>query len=83
MALQVFDWVQNLAEFGRGSNNAVRREVLGTASSNRTVDGVSLCLQKRKPFDILAEGPKCQSGTPCRIQTCDLWLRRPALYSLS
>ena len=83
MALRVFDWMQRLPEIWRGSKMGTRREILESVTLNRTVSDVSLCTEKRKPFDFLAEGRLVQSGTPYRIQTCDLWLRRPALYSLS
>jgi hypothetical protein len=29
---------------------------------NFTLDGVSLVMTIRKPFDVLAEGPSCHSG---------------------
>jgi len=28
------------------------------------MSNVSLCTEKRKPFDVLAEGPKSEAGTP-------------------
>ena len=83
LAVRLFDWTQKLPEIWLGSNITARREILEAICSNRTLTDVSLCLAKRKPFDILAERPSVQIGTPCRIQTCDFWLRRPALYSLS
>lgn len=58
-ALAVFDWSQNAAEVWRSSNSAVRREILDCLCLNRTLSDVSLCTVKRKPFDILAEGPVC------------------------
>ena len=78
LALKVFDWTQRLPEIWRGSNITARREILETTCSNRTLTDVSLCLAKRKPFDILAERPEIEGGTPCRIQTCDFWLRTPS-----
>ncbi|TET37966.1 MAG: recombinase family protein [Planctomycetota bacterium] len=57
MALSVFDFSQNLANIWRGSNSAVRREILNCVSSNRTISNVSLVMIKRKPFDFLAERP--------------------------
>ena len=56
-AVAIFDWSQNAAEIWRGSNNAVRREILDCVCLNRTLSDVSLYTVKRKPFDILAEGP--------------------------
>ena len=55
-ALAVFDWSQNAAQTWRGSNNAVRREILDAICLNRAVSDVTLVTVKRKPFDILAEG---------------------------
>ena len=55
-ALALFDWTQRAADVWRGSNPAIRREILGCVCLNRTLGDVSLCLEKRKPFDIFAEG---------------------------
>ncbi|NLW50602.1 MAG: hypothetical protein GXY85_07115 [Candidatus Brocadiaceae bacterium] len=64
MALRVFDWAQRLGELWRGLNIERRRAILETVCSNRLLDDVSLRLEKRKPFEVLAKGPECQSGTP-------------------
>ncbi len=69
MALRVYDWTRRIAETWRGSKMEVRREILETVSLNRTLSDVSLCTQKRKPFDILAERPKSRNGTPKGIRT--------------
>lgn len=37
--------------------NAVRRQILDSVCLNRTVGDLTLCLEKRKPFDIFAERP--------------------------
>lgn len=71
-ALTVFDFSQNLVDIWRGSNFAVRREILDCVSSNRTLSPVSLALTKRKPFDILAEGPILKKSRDERIRTSDL-----------
>lgn len=55
-ALALFDWTQRAADAWRGSNPAIRREILDCVCLNRTLGDVSLCLAKRKPFDIFAEG---------------------------
>ena len=55
-ALALFDWTQRAADTWRGSNTAVRREILDCVCLNRTLGDVSLCLAKRKPFDVFAEG---------------------------
>lgn len=56
MAFTVFDWCQNADEHWRRSNSAVRRRILDSVSLNRTLSDASLCLTKRKPFDLLIEG---------------------------
>ena len=61
-ALAIFDWSQKAAEIWRGSNNAVRREILDCVCLNRTLSDVSLFTVKRNPFDILAEGFLVQSS---------------------
>ena len=60
--LETFDFSQKAAEEWRGSNNARRREIIEAVSLNRAVSDVSLCVQKRKPFDILAERPSFVDG---------------------
>ena len=67
LALSVFDFSQNLAEIWRGSNFAVRREILNCVSLNRTLGDLSLVLQKRKPFDFLAERPFLENSRDDRI----------------
>ena len=62
LALSTFDFSQNLAEIWRGSNYAVRREILNCVSLNRTLSDVSLVMAKRKPFDILSEQPLLNSS---------------------
>ena len=55
MARLIFDWSQQAADRWRDSNNGEKREILETVGLNRTLSDVSLCLVKRKPFDVLAE----------------------------
>ena len=62
MALAVFDFSQNLREIWRGSNSALRREILDCVSLNRTLSHLSLVLTKRRPFDFLAERPFLKDG---------------------
>ena len=61
-ALQIFDWSQKAADLWRGSNNAVRREILDAVCLNRTLSDVSLATQKRKPFDVLAKRPDLKNS---------------------
>ena len=51
--IEVFDFSQKAANLWEGSNIALKRDLLETLSSNRTVSDVSLCITKRKPFDAL------------------------------
>ena len=67
MALSIFDFSQNMADIWQGSNFAVRREILECVSSNRTLSDVTLYLEKRKPFDYLAERPFLKNGRGGRI----------------
>lgn len=66
-ALAVFDWSQNAGEIWRGSNNAVRREILDSVCLNRALSDVTLVATKRKPFDILAERPDLKKSRGDRI----------------
>ena len=56
-ALGVFDFSQNVTEMWRGSNSALKREILDCISLNRTLSDVSLYIARRRPFDIFAERP--------------------------
>jgi site-specific DNA recombinase len=66
-ALAVFDWSQNAADTWRGSNNAVRREILESVCLNRTLSDVNLVTQKRKPFDVFVEGLDLKKSRGDRI----------------
>ena len=66
-ALKLFDFMQNAADIWRRSNMAQKRELLGAISLNRLVSDVKLVLEKRKPFDIAAEGPSLSIGRGDRI----------------
>ncbi len=78
-ALALFDWTQRAADAWRGSNSAIRREILDCVCLNRTLGDVSLCLAKRKPFDVFAEGLDLKSSRGDRIRTCDLLVPNQAL----
>jgi site-specific DNA recombinase len=66
-AFTVFDWCQNANENWRRSNSAARRLILDSVSLNRTLSDVNLCLQKRKPLDLLAEGRESEKSRGDRI----------------
>ena len=67
LAVTLFDWTQNAAEIWRGSNNTVRREILDTLCLNRSLNDVTLVLEKRKPFDELAKRPFLKKSRDDRI----------------
>ena len=61
-AIRIFELSQRAADLCGGSNNTLKRKLLETLSLNRTVSDVSLCVTKKKPFDILAERPKIEES---------------------
>lgn len=67
LALAVFDFMQNAADLWKRSKPPLRREILAAVSLNRRVSDVSLVLEKRKPFDISAEGPSLFFGRGDKI----------------
>ena len=67
VALAVFDFTQKATETWYRSNNTVRRELLDIICLNRHWDDASLCLEWRKPFDLLAKQPESGVGIPTRI----------------
>ena len=66
-SLAVFDWSQKAAERFKGSTDAGKREILTAVSLNRTLSDTTLCLQKRKPFDLLVERPSVTTTRGERI----------------
>ena len=71
LALAVYDFSQNLVDIWRGSNNATRRTLLDCVSSNVTINNVTLCVAKRKPFDWLAERAFLNDGRSGGTRTHD------------
>ena len=72
LALKLFDFSQKAGEVYKSSKSEVRRQILTAVTSNRTLNVGSLCLTKRRPFDLLIEGPSTSFGRGDRIRTCDL-----------
>ena len=72
IALAIFDFTQNAAERWRGSNNAIRREILDLVCLNRDLGDASLDTTKRKPFDVFAERPQIENSRADWIRTSDL-----------
>jgi len=60
--IAAFDFTQRAAELWRGSKMDKKRRILEAVSLNRTLSDTTLCVQKRKPFDILAKRPSIQSN---------------------
>lgn len=56
-AIKVFDLAQTAVERWTVSDNAERREILDSILLKRSLSATSLVTTKRKPFDVLAEGP--------------------------
>ncbi|MBI1338282.1 MAG: hypothetical protein GC164_15170 [Phycisphaera sp.] len=56
-AVEAFDLAQTAAERWRVSTKDERRAILEQVLLNRTLFATSLVTTKRKPFDVLAEGP--------------------------
>lgn len=67
IALAIFDFSQNSAERWRGSNSAVRREILDLVCLNRVLGDLSLDATKRKPFDVFAERLEIKNSRGDRI----------------
>jgi site-specific DNA recombinase len=61
-AMALFNFSQNLVNLWSGSNSEAKRDILECVSLNRTVSNVTLCLEKRKPFDFLAKKPFLDFG---------------------
>ncbi len=56
--LELFEFSQNIEELWRGSNFDQKLQILEIVSLNRHVSDVSLCIEKSKPFDVLAKTAK-------------------------
>ena len=67
VALDLFNWTQNASESWSRSKMPLKREILISLSLNRTLSDVSLVTTKRKPFDVLAEGPFLLASRDDRI----------------
>ena len=67
VALDLFNWTQNASESWSRSKMPLKREILISLSLNRTLGDVSLVTTKRKPFDVLAEGPFLLASRDDRI----------------
>ena len=55
LAIRVFDFTQRAVEVWRGLRMTGKQRIVRAISLNRTLSDVTLCLEKRKPFSLLAE----------------------------
>jgi len=66
-AVEAFDLAQTAAERWRVSTKDERRTILEGLLLNRTLNATSLVTTKRRPFDVLAEGPILKQSRGDRI----------------
>ena len=67
MALSLFDWSQQAADVWLGSKMDAKRDILGEIALNRTLSDATLCLEMRRPFDVLVKRPSVQPPWGTRI----------------
>src|SRR5690606_17155689 len=72
LAVKVFELSQTLKEQWLTADYATKRRLLEIVCLNSVLDGVTLCPEMRKPFDVLAEGLVSENSRGNRIRTCDL-----------
>lgn len=65
--LALFDFAQDAARAWAVSGKDARRAILGRALLKRCLSATSLVTTKRKPFDVLAEGPFLKKSRSDRI----------------
>ncbi len=66
-AIKVFELSQALEDKWVTAEAAEKRRLMEIICLNWTLDGVTLVLTMRKPFDVLAEGPSLMIGRGNRI----------------
>lgn len=67
LAAKVFELSQTLKEKWLTADYATKRRLLEIVCLNSTLDGVTLCPEMRKPFDVLAEGLLSEKSRDDRI----------------
>jgi hypothetical protein len=80
LAIKTFELSQALEQKWFIAGFAEKRKLLELVFSNFRLDGVSLCYEINKPFDILAKGLSVPSDRGDKIRTCDLLVPNQALY---
>jgi hypothetical protein len=59
LAVKVFELSQGLAERWLTADYSAKRRILEIVCLNFRLDGVTLVMEMRKPFDVLVEGASC------------------------
>ncbi len=72
LAIKVFELSQTLKDKWLTANYPEKRQILEILCLNYRLDDVTLCVQMRKPFDVLAKGLDSEKSRGNRIRTCDL-----------
>tara|TARA_R110002072_G_scaffold303126_1_gene494848 strand:+ start:6997 stop:8490 length:1494 start_codon:yes stop_codon:yes gene_type:complete len=67
LAAKVFELSQTLKEQWLTADYATKRRLLEIVCLNSVLDGVTLCPEMRKPFDVLAEGLVSENSRDDRI----------------
>lgn len=67
LAIKVFELSQALEERWVTGDSSAKRQILEMVLLNPKLDGVSLCYEMRKPFDVLAKGLLVSSNRGDRI----------------
>ncbi len=80
LAIKTFELSQALESKWLTAGFAEKRKLLEIVFSNFRLDGVSLCYEINKPFDVLAKGLSVPSDRGDKIRTCDLLVPNQALY---
>ncbi len=71
LAVKVFELSQTLRDKWLTANYPEKRQILEILCLNYRLDDVSLCVEMRKPFDLLAKGLDSEKSRGDRIRTYD------------
>ncbi len=71
LAVKVFELSQTLRDKWLTANYPEKRQILEILCLNYRLDDVSLYVQMRKPFDVLAKGLDFEKSRGDRIRTYD------------
>jgi hypothetical protein len=62
LAIRVFELSQSLENQWGNADVEAKRQLLQIVCLNLSLDGATLCLSMRRPFDLLVEGPLVSVG---------------------